>query len=136
MLHWAELKQVQPVLRLIRKAVAADSEDDDSMEDLDDEEWDKLWESGEEESSQSVFDIDEGWEVEDLGSHPDSPPRMDRIGRFDKQLRNNSKARKLAVPLTGRVSLAAFCLSIHQSQLQTHDSPSLPCPLYLTGCRA
>ena len=103
---------------------AAESDSDDSttnISDLDDEEWDALWESGEETSSESGFDIDDGWAVEDVKL--DSPPRMDRIGRFDKQLRNTSKARKLAIPLTGRVRPCLCCVHAH---LQLHGSQPHP----------
>ena len=101
---------------------AAESDADDSttnISDLDDDEWDALWESGEETSSESVFDIDDGWAVEDVKL--DSPPRMDRIGRFDKQLRNTSKARKLAIPLTGRVWPCLYCIHpVHSALASLH----------------
>ena len=127
-------------------AMLADEFEDDepvtNIADLDDDAWDELWESGEEESSESVFDIDDGWGVEDLDSQLDGPPRMDRIGRFDKQLRNVSKARKLAIPLTGRVSpcfdnfLTGTLGRMHGVVQRTpgciHDIPRLACATLAT----
>ena len=72
--------------------------------DEDDEEWDAAWESGSAVSEESIFDLDEAWVVDEADAQPlDSPPRMARMDRFDKQLRN-SKPRKTDEPLTGRVS--------------------------------
>ena len=125
---------LQPVS--ILALLAEDPEDDEpvtNIADLDDDAWDELWESGEEESSESVFDIDDGWAVEDLDSQLDSPPRMDRIGRFDKQLRNVSKARKLAIPLTGRVgpsSHLSLTCTLRQWQGSVQRSPGCVHDMY------
>ena len=71
-----------------------------------DSDWDETWETGSAVSEESVFDMDDGWAVDEADMQPlDSPPRMNRMTRFDKQLRN-SKTRKTDEPLTGRV---CFC---------------------------